>query len=121
MFANRNLDFHARRHVLTQNFGNFRHWTTPSTRSGDNLSHHHLTMTSTIYMFCGYNNVLGNSGVVRHHHGNPLLDKKAPHNILGSGFDHANNACFGAAFEISASFFCQYDIAVQHQLHLVVG
>ena len=118
MRAHGNIDFHARRHAITQHLDHRADRLHALGRRLDDAHRHHLVVFGAVSIGFGYTNVVGDTGVVGHHVAYAALFHETTDHALVDALQHFGNAPFPASAMIAADNTHHGPIAMHEQAHL---
>ena len=119
MFAQGNLDFHARISIVTQHFNNTSDWLSMFTGLLHNLQHHHLPhLRVTAFTGCNQD-ILANATILRHHELNAMLLIQASDQTRCAMLQHLDNTGFAPTSPIQAAHARHHGVTVQGLVHFL--
>ena len=116
----RDVDLHARRHVVTENFDDFAHCLSPMVGLFGDFRHDELPVLDLLAGF-GNQDILVDPAIVRCHEADPAFTVVASHNLFVCTFENLNDVAIRSiAFVIAADAY-EYTIPVQHTVGFTMG
>ena len=119
MTAQRNVNFHARRHVVTKDFHNRTHRLAALIGITANFCDHKLAVFGITGIRLRNQNLLTDAPIIRHHQAKTMVAIKAPNNLRQTPLQHFNNHALFAATPVNARHPHQHNIAIKYFHHFL--
>jgi len=116
--ANGDIDFHARRHVVTQHLDHAPDRRGALARLLDDFHRNDLAVAGTAGLALGNGDVIGNALVVRGDEVHAALAVVAPHHVPGVALEHLDHVPLAAPATVHTGNPNQHPVAMEQGMHL---
>lgn len=115
-----NIDFHARRHVLTQNLGNATHRLTPELGLFEHVNHDDITGLGIALIASRDQHINADPAILRLDPANAAVVEIPAYYFLGIVLKHFGDNGFHAPAVVGSAFAHQHHVAIEAATHLAM-
>ena len=116
-----NINLHAGRHMLAQNFDHLACRLGANGGLAQNLHDHILAVIRLTRVFLWHQHLMVDAGILRDDKSDSAFLEEAPHSLLGTMLQHLHNDAFTAPTIIHPVYPGSYPVTVEHLAHLAGG